>query len=187
MVDTIRTKANLLTLLADNTAGAINPQVHRDGLLSNMSQMGQIYTHETALETTIALVDTWYELDMTGAILNLVTQVITGTPDFDMPAAGRLRSLCANVRHCHIVGSMSFVGPTNNQEYAFRLGKNGTPSIEADLHRKVGTGADVGAIAIHWVVELAQNDYVSLFVKNVTSNANLQVITSNLQVVSMLM
>lgn len=186
MADTIRTQAAILALLADNTNGDISPQDLRDMMLSLQPVMGQVSMHESASETAIAVDDTWYEMDMTGAALDITSSIINATNDFDMPAAGRLRYLGSVDRMFHCVATLSFVAASNNQEIHIALAKNGVPSVQAELHRKVGTGADVGAVALHWIVAMSMNDYLSIFVKNVTSAANMTATVANLQTVGML-
>ena len=186
MVDTIRSQADILALLADNTEGNISPQDLRDMMVSLQPSMGQLSMHETASATTIALISTWYELDMTGASFDITSSIVDTTNDFDMPVAGRLRYKGTVQKMFHCVFTMSFTAASNNQEIHLALGKNGAPSTQAELHRKVGTGADVGAIALHWMVHLNQDDYLSCLVKNITSATDVTATAANLQVVGMI-
>jgi hypothetical protein len=47
MPDTVRSRADLLTLLADNTTGNISPQRIRDFVVSTLGVYGSIYVHNT--------------------------------------------------------------------------------------------------------------------------------------------
>ena len=46
---------------------------------------------------------------------------------------------------------------------AFTVAKTGTNIANSGISRKVGTGGDVGALSLEWIVELAQNDYIEIF------------------------
>ncbi len=186
MADAIRTQADLLTRLADNNTGAISPQDVRDLMVSLQGQMAQVSVAGNAVETSIATVSTYTEADLTGATLSEQSSVIGSTDDFDMPATGRLRYLGATTRHFHISVSISFTAAGNNKEFHFRLAKNGTPSAEAEVRRKVGTGTDVGSTAIHWITSLAQNDVLALYAQNVSDDTNLTIVSANVQCVGMM-
>ena len=53
MTDTLRTRAALVTLLADNTSGDISPQDHRDQLIS--SQLRACNTYTASAPTSLPL------------------------------------------------------------------------------------------------------------------------------------
>lgn len=64
MADTVRTRSALLTLLADNTSGAISPQDIRDFLVSVHGVYGSIYHTGTSASSSVSLNDsTWTVLD----------------------------------------------------------------------------------------------------------------------------
>ena len=60
----------------------------------------------------------------------------------------------------------------NNQIAAFRIAKNGTTIAGSEVARKIGTGLDEGATAVHFIVELATNDYVELWATNQDGTGN---------------
>ena len=51
--------------------------------------------------------------------------------------------------------------------------KNVTTPLPAQVKRKVGTGADLGAASVHADAVLSENDYVELKVANTTSISNI--------------
>ncbi len=186
MVDTIRSLAAIVALLADNTSGEISPQDMRDKLVSLAIQHGQLSVAGNAVATTTADTGVYVEADVTGVALSEQSQVIAGVDDFDMPAAGRLRYLGAETRMFHVSATFSFITASNLQEIHFELAKSGTVSTQAEVRRKTGTGSDVGSSAIHWITSLAQNEYVSLFLKNISSTTEVTIVSYNLQAVGMI-
>ena len=186
MVDTVRSLAAVVALLADNSAGDISPQDVRDMLVSLSMQHGQVSVAGNAVATTTTDTGVYVEADVTGALLSEQSQVIAGTDDFDMPAVGRLRYLGAETRMFHVATTFSFITASNNQEIHFELAKSGVVSVQAEVRRKSGTGSDVGSSAIHWITSLAQNEYLSLFLKNVSSTTTVTIVSVNLQAVGMI-
>ncbi len=187
MADAIRTKADALSRIPVGVSEGTSVQDLRDYMLSLSSMMGQISNQGNAVETVIADPSEWVEGNMNGSVLSEVSQTLVGTDDFDMPATGQLRYLLATQRHFHCMATVSFLAASNNQEIHFRLAKSGTHSPQCEVRRKVGTGTDVGALAIHWITPLTQNQYLSLFVQNITSNANITIVSSNIQAMGMIM
>ena len=58
MADTSRSLSDILTLMADNTTGAISAQDLRDLIVSLSPAFGGLYISSSA-ETSIATIDTW--------------------------------------------------------------------------------------------------------------------------------
>lgn len=186
MVDAIRTLSALQTLLADNSSGALEPQDERDMMVSLAMQHGQLWVAGNAVATSITDSVSFFEADVTGAALAEQSSIL-GTDDFDMPAAGRLRYLGVETRAFHVMCTLSFTVVGVNQECHFQLATDGTVSAQSEVRRKVGTGSDVGSSAIHWLTTLAQNEYLSLFVKNITSTNDVTIVSYNLQAIGMIM
>ena len=51
----------------------------------------------------------------------------------------------------------------SNVIMTFSIAKNGSNDATTSIQRKVGTGGDIGAFALEWLVSLAQNDYLELY------------------------
>lgn len=64
---------------------------------------------------------------------------------------------------------------TNAQVLELSIAKGGSNIESTAIQRKTGTGADVGAFSTGCIVELAEGEYVELFVANNTTNANLTI------------
>ena len=50
------------------------------------------------------------------------------------------------------------------------------------IERKVGTGSDIGAAAVNGMFELAENDYLELWVANETTGGNITIEFMNFQI-----
>lgn len=167
MADTARSAADLLTLLADNTSGAISPQDMRDVVTSLRVPQGSLGFEGNAIPTTINTVNVY---ELVGG-----TFIAGGVPwGMTESVAGRLTYTGAPDCHLHIVSNLDFICASNNQIVRFKWHLNGVP-ISRRVRRKVGTGADVGALSIHADAVLSTGDYIELMVANETSTADVTV------------
>lgn len=162
MVDTARTLTDLLSNLFQDgqSAGDISENDVRDLIVSLASAQGG-YARNALAATTIVTPGTYVKAagttsshmlyEMTSGIDNRL--VYTGTPN----------------RNFLFWGTMSMTTASNNQVVGAKFAKNGVVDDDSVVRRKVGTGADIGAIPILGSFELATNDYVELWVTNETS------------------
>ena len=160
---TQRSAAELITALADNITGAITPEDMRDIVESLKTPHGGLY-ETVGTPTAIAVPGTYYKVNGTFALLphnHLVT------PD----TTGRLTYTGVSDRHFHVVVSCSMTCASNNQTLGFELAHNGVPMPASQLKRRVGTGTDIGAVALHGDALLSSNDYIEIFLTNETSTA----------------
>lgn len=170
MPDTLRDLAALQTLLADNTIGDISPQDVRDFLYSMKRPHGSIYITSSA-ETSIALVSTPVKVAGTTALSDNTSHYL-----FDMPASNRLRYTGSPDCHAHIAISLSMTAAANNKVAELSVYKNGTTRLEHSvIERKITTGSDVGATALHADCNMSQNDYIELWIANNTDSANMTI------------
>lgn len=160
---TQRSYSELIALLPDNTSGLISPSDMRDVVDSVRQPHAGLY-ESTPVNTTIAVPGTYYK-----AAGTFIAQPHSNLMTAD--TTGRITYNGISDRHFHIVCSISMTCASNNQDLAFRIAKNGVTDESSEGDRKVGTGSDVGAIAIHADLQLATNDYIELFVTNKTSTA----------------
>lgn len=164
MADTKRSKASILSLLADNASGAISAQDLRDAVVSLSLDYGEIYVTAPVV-TTISDTTSFFEAAGTYAL---------GSPamDWDMDVNGRLRYIGVPDRVADIQGSFSVTAATNNQVLHFALAKNGVAITAGEVKRKIGTGSDVGSGFVHGLTTVSTNDYLTLTVQNESSTAN---------------
>lgn len=104
------------------------------------------------------------------------TTVLGSSPDsFDMPSNGRLRYTGVTTIHAVVAASISMTSDTNNVVVEMGIAKNGTIISESTITRKIGTGSDVGAMAVLADMELEENDYVELYISLESSTAAITV------------
>ncbi len=194
MADTVRTIAELQTLLADNTTGDISPQDLRDFMETFRHDHGEI-SLTTPVETSLASDNSWTKVAGT-------TAVTTGSlmrMDDDSGTNNRLRYTGTTTRILHIAVSISMFGPTSGQNYQFAIIKNALLSTTVDpndtiddpasaasvIQRRITASAEVGATALHAFITVEPNDYIELFTRNIDTSANITVQTMNFVAIGM--
>lgn len=174
MADTQRTISALLALLADNTTGEISAQDVRDLVATMRASHGELAL-TVAGTVSITVQDDWTEV-------SAGTWALSGYEhEFDSPGSGRLRYTGANPRLLHIACSVSFSLSTGtNDNVGLAIGVNGTVDTRGVAKRFISTAGDVGSTALHLAPLVSQNDYISLFMKNIDSTADLNLEEANL-------
>ncbi len=180
MADTQRTLTALQTLLATNVTGAISAQDLRDMLVSLQNDHGEI-SITSAVETAIAVQNTWYDTE--GGTWSLTAAT---AHNFSMDTNGRLQYDGAETRTFHIACSVSLISAGNGKIYELAIGVDGTPNTPSITRRKIGTGADIGATAVHALVALAPSSYLDLMIRNISDTTNTTISLSNLFAMGML-
>jgi len=101
------------------------------------------------------------------------TALSAGSYAFDNGGAdnGRLRYTGAVTRMFHIACSWSFVAATAGDVFVLAIAKSGTPSTTGKVIQ-TGAGTNNNGNANHIMLELAQNEYIELFVGNLTAGRN---------------
>lgn len=159
MVDTIRTRDELLALLADNTTKNISPQDVRDVLISTFSVWSAIYTMENAVAQTGITTTPVKLANWTGNVAGKGGM----TPDFtdgsiEIPIDGDYLALA----------QVSWAGSVN-QQYEIHVAID-TVESPFGMHRKIGAGGDAGsASAIAPFENLSITDKITLYVNTFPS------------------
>lgn len=96
-----------------------------------------------------------------------------------MPENNRLRYTGANAKVLHIAVSLSMTAAGNNKLVGLTIAKNDQPLVGVAITRQIGTGSDVGSTALHGACEVATNDYIELWVTNLTDTTSVTVQASN--------
>lgn len=174
MTDTPRSVTDLIALFADNTAGDISPQDARDLIESLANGHGEIYV-SAAGATTLADTSTWVEVAGTYTLT-------ASARNWAMATNARLNYTGTAARDALATAMISVTSPSNNQVIEWAIALNGTPVTSSVIQRKIGTGADVGALAVQAQVEVSPTDYVCVMVRNITSAANVTAEKMNLVV-----
>lgn len=169
MAQTERTCDELDLLLADNVLGAISPRDLRDALASLQGYGAMVLSYAggpvtlTGVGTGFSLIDIYDTVSAQSVDRNI--NGVSATL-----ATGRLTIPVAGLYLMNFFAS--FTSSVNNIEVHFRPHVSGSPAlIEAD--RKIGSGADVGSIAISNVVPFAAGDFADVRVKIDTGTTNL--------------
>lgn len=164
---TQRTYSELITQFPDNTTGLITPADMRDFIDSVEVPHGRV-SLATPVETDITQIGLYTKVNgifVAGPYSHLTT------PD----TTGRITYIGPSQRHFHLVTSVSMTCAGNNQTVSFRMAVNGTTDASTQLRRRIGTGTDIGSTALHGDELLTTNDYVELYVANLTSTANITI------------
>lgn len=154
--------ADLLYIVDDPAGSPIGKKITVGNLLARA--YGSMYVSAEAA-TSIAVAGTYVKAAGTTLAITL--------NDFDMPASNRLRYIGAGTLLCVVEASVSMKAGANNIESAWRFAKNGTTIEHSQVDRRVGVGADIGALVVVGEVTLTTNDYVELWVTNETSTATM--------------
>ena len=167
MADTQRTLSALLTLLADNSTGAVGEGDIRD-LLVSLAPEYAIMSFSSTAETSVATVntalkcsgttaDTASSTNMTVATTNRITY--DGTPDVI----------------AFFFAAISMTAAGNNKVTSWYFAENGTKIAATRTQRKIGTGADIGSAMIIGCTTLSTDDYIELWCENNTDDTNMTV------------
>lgn len=157
---TVPADVDLLYIVDDPAGSPTGKKITVGNLLARA--YGSMYV-STSAPTTIVTPGTFAKAAGTTTELTL--------NDFDMPASNRLRYTGSGTLLCVVEATVSMTAGANNQLVCWRIAKNGVTIEHSEVERKVGTGADVGALAVMAEAELVNGDYVELHCTNETSTA----------------
>jgi len=82
-----------------------------------------------------------------------------------------------------VTASISMTSAGNNVVASLFVYKNGSVIAASEQQRRVNTGTDVGNAALNVMVELAENDYIEIWIANETTTANFTVEYMNVAVI----
>ena len=150
---TIRSKAELTTLFADNSNGDISAQDLRDFLDSVNGSFGGMYVSSAAATTSMPL---------SSPVKAAGTTTATSLQNFTH-ADNRLTYTGPTDIHAHIACSASFTSNKNDSIVGVYIAKNGI-ALPAPGLRTIANGADIGSTAVHGDSVLSTNDYIEVFV-----------------------
>lgn len=84
-----------------------------------------------------------------------------------------LKNTSGSTRLMHVYVEVD-ITDGNNQELGIKLAKNGTVIDQTEQRTVTGSGGHAVALSTAWMVSLANNDEVALFIANITSTTNIQ-------------
>ena len=82
---------------------------------------------------------------------------------FTHTSPNRLTYTGTSTKVFDVVCSISFTSSQSNQIARFRVAKGGTSDPNSEVARKLGTGTDIGALALVHEISLATNNYIEIF------------------------
>ena len=176
MADTQRSRADLNTLLADNTSGDISPQDIRDMLETLHPSYGSNYISTPA---TTSITDSTNYFKCAGTTTDISLRNFSGKTALGVD--NRLRYDGAATVHIHgaVTISFSLASGTNKVlEFDVYHYDDSAASGAVVGSSKVSVNASSSAIqstALHFDLMLDTNDYIELHVKNTTDTTNVQV------------
>lgn len=125
---------------------------------------------------------------MDSGTIDIVTQSIyvsTGlTATFDSATASgislgttdtfALKNTSSSTRLLRFYGSIDARTVTgNNQTLGIKLAKNGTPIDETECRAFTGTGSEEAKLVTSWMISMAANDEIALFIANHSGNGDI--------------
>ncbi len=93
---------------------------------------------------------------------------------------GRLRYTGAQTKLFHIACTISASPAFNNDQFVFGVAKNGTVIAASKVVQKMGATSDSQSTAMHVMFSLSTNDYLELFVGNMSGARNVVIKSINL-------
>jgi hypothetical protein len=90
--------------------------------------------------------------------------------EFDNDGAdnGRLRYIGVNTKTFHVASTISFAPDTANDTFVVGIAKNGTVVAGSKILNQVTTASGIRSTAMHSMISLATNDYIEVYVGNIT-------------------
>lgn len=170
MAQTERTYAQVLALLADQTAGGISPQDVRDAIASLTGYGGMVLSVAgapavmTGVGTGFSLVDIFDVITAQSSDVNAggIVADIASTYDLVLTSGGIYK----------VSFSASFSSSSNNVLVNFRPHLNGSPGL-IEVDRFLGTGSDTGVVAFNGILAYAPGDTIDIRVAVDSGTANL--------------
>ena len=178
-MDTEKTRAALVTELADNSTGEITPQTLRDLLASVDSAYGGLYISTPAAVTMVA--------SATDYLVGGVTTLVPGTKNFTMPSNMRLTSGSTSSRWSTIRASFTMSTDTAGTIYKFSVYKNGVKESGSEMGQRIAAGVDPSTVSLEWSTALTATDYIEIMVQDPeSSGSNLTCNTGSVHITTQL-
>jgi hypothetical protein len=192
---TISNTLNEIYICSDNSTsaavwGKVYPQLGATGPTGPEGAQGE--TGPTGIMMGMAIGEVYYEgatatvtttIPLTVNIAQEINPVTTlnVTTNFDMPANGRLRYTGTPTIKFHCAFSISArLNSGANQLMFFQLRKNSNIIAGGNFQVVFQNSNDFQGLAFHKVVDLSTNDYLSMFVTNLSGSNDLEVYNLNI-------
>ena len=185
--DVVTYGPTLMISVTDDPAGTLETPVASSpewDTLSSGGESGYGQLSVPAVDSatvTISATDTYYETSTPAWTLSATANL------FDESGGnGRLTYIGPGTAAVSVSCAVSTSTASNSQVTHWRLAKNGTTDPATEIIRKTGTGGDIGALALGGVLDMTENDYLSLWCSNESSTADIVVETASIRVEGLL-
>lgn len=164
MTETQKTLAALLAENPDNTSGVITPEISRNTIVSTFNRYGGIRVTTNAVSTSLAVQNTWYQIDK----FDEDSPADGATPDHTNDHITIDATGTYEVRlNCSFSGSAS-----DTYQVAVRINDGASQAGNVLRSRGLGVGGDVGACNAGDIVALTLGDTVEMWVRCTTDAGN---------------
>lgn len=147
--------------------------VNQSGVALARNPMGEIFMNGNVTATTISATSTYYKA--AGS-----TTFSSGEHEFSMPANNKLQYTGTKMKMFHIACTVSISSAGTNDVVQAVLYKNGVALVAGTVKQKLGGTGDNTSTAIHVMTSMSQNDYLELYIANMSAVSNLTVSNMNL-------
>ena len=162
MADTIRTRVELLTLLADNVTGDISPQDMRDVLVTVHGVYGGLYKSGPPVLQPV-ITPPQKLLNWTSIFPEAGVNASIGSSDITVNTDGIYK----------VEASFSFTGDLATENWLFELAVNGTPVGPACEERLDGFGIPMAACSFSGLITASAADKLSIEVSPGTGGSGI--------------
>lgn len=112
--------------------------------------------------------------DVSDGVTNMVacnapTSITDSGMDFVQLADGKLQYTGTATKSFHVACTISMTPTVSNDQFVFGVAKNGTVIPSSKVLQRMTTNVDAQSTALHVMVTLAKDDYLQLYVGNVTT------------------
>ena len=135
--------------------------------------IGNLYL-SAGVVTPIAVVGT--------PVKTLGTTILLPSTDFDSPVNGRLRYIGTETKTFVMTASLSMIASAVNRTFNFYFAKNDNILTETAITNSVPAIFYAETIPLLGVVSLTTNDYVEVWVENLSDDTDMALLTLNMTI-----
>lgn len=178
--------ANQITV-TDNADGSVTLSIPNDLIVQQITPQGRIivpmgeisYFSTTGTAITIAAQS---DGSTNMVKVNPTTALSADAYEFDNGGAndGRLRYTGSTTKMFHVACTISVAPAAANDVFVLGIAKNGTVGAGNKILQQIAGISAIQSTALHYMVELATNDYIELYVGNTSDADDFTINTLNL-------
>lgn len=169
MAETPKVLTALLAQLPDNTTGLISPEDIRDVVVSLFPSRGQIDL-TTGATTTFASTNTWTKAAGTTAL-----DATLGQDGFSQVTNNELKATKAVNQVLMVMATIEMSCASNNKTFGVTIAKNGTAVEKFHISQLQANSNSKYSYTVNALVATAQNDTISVYVRNETDTTSVTI------------